>query len=96
MRLVVRVKEVKGNCPVYKAGDEIIIQDGYRIDTNASTDYICMHALAALMPHYNALRFRKGADFGLAKDGDAAYVQCLDPYEYTGGGTAVFEITRED
>lgn len=79
-----------------KAGDTIVFQDGYRIDAKAGADYICMHALASLMPHYNALRFRKGADFGLAKDGESAFVQCLDPYEYTGGGTVIFEITRED
>ena len=96
MRLIVTVREIKGNCPVYQVGDQIVIQDGYRIDTKSSADFICMHSLASLIPHYNALRFRKGSEFGLAKEGDSAFVQCLDPYEYTGGGTLIFEVSPEE
>ena len=28
----------------------------------------------------------------LAKEGNKAYLQCLDPCEITGGGTAIFEV----
>ncbi len=36
--------------------------------------------------------------WGLAGKADQtkAYFQCLDPYEYTGGGTVVFEVNRID
>ncbi len=96
MKLVVRVVEIKGSCPVYKVGDEFTIADGYRLDTAVSCPHICMHSLASLLPYYNALRFKPGRDFGLAKEGDRAYLQCLDPFEHTGGGTAVFEVRREE
>jgi len=29
---------------------------------------------------------------GLAKEGNKAYLQCLDPCERTGGGTIIFEV----
>lgn len=95
-RLVIRVKEIVGHCPVYKIGDKIILNEGYKIDL-ARTDAVCMHSLASIMPYYNAL-FR-GIDprsLGLSRDKDKAYVQCLDPCKYTGGGTVIFEITREE
>lgn len=31
---------------------------------------------------------------GLAKEGDKAFLQCLDPCRYTGGETVVFEISK--
>jgi hypothetical protein len=36
------------------------------------------------------------AEFGLAKEGKDAYIQCLDPKNYTGGGTVTFKISRID
>ena len=48
------------------------------------------------MPYYVALY--QGVDptiLGLAKGAEKAHVQCLDPCEYTGGGTVVFEIERK-
>ncbi len=32
------------------------------------------------------------AFLGLTKEGNKAYLQCLDPCEITGGGTVIFEI----
>ena len=60
------------------------------------TDHVCMHSLCAIMPYYIAL-FRGVAPkhLGLCRDGPKAYVQCLDPCEYTGGGTVIFEIERK-
>jgi len=57
-----------------------------------------MHSLASLLPHYNALRASKPEEWGLAGKDDArkAYLQCLDPMEYTGGGTLIFGIDRVD
>ena len=90
--LRIKVKEIKGHCPVYKVGDAFYITDGYKLKV---TQPICMHALASIMPYYVALsRGVLPKELGLG-EGDVAYVQCLDPCEYTDGGTVVFEIKRE-
>jgi len=93
MDLIVKVVEIKGNCPVYKVGDSFKLEDGYRLISEIP---LCMHSLASLMPHYNALRVSAPAGWGLAgkKHPSKAYVQCLDPVAFTGGGTVVLEITR--
>ncbi len=93
MDLVVRVKEIKGHCPVYKEGDSFRLEDGYRLVSDIP---LCMHSLAALLPHYNALRVSPPEEWGLAGKADKskAYVQCLDAMSYTDGGTVVFEISR--
>ena len=52
-----------------------------------------MHSLASIIRYYVALS--KGIDpkaLGLAKEGNRAYLQFLDPCEITGGGTVVFEV----
>ncbi|MBN2289283.1 MAG: TIGR04076 family protein [Candidatus Glassbacteria bacterium] len=92
MDLVIRVVEVKGKCPVYQAGDTFFLRDGYRLESDKP---LCMHSLASLLPHYNALRISPPSKWGLAgrNNPQKAYVQCLDPMEHTGGGTAVFEIS---
>ena len=90
--LRIKVKEIKGHCPVYKVGDVFYIVDGYKLKV---TQPICMHALASIMPYYVALsRGVLPKELGLGK-GDVAYVQCLDPCEYTDGGTVIFEIRGE-
>ena len=93
MDLIVKVREIKGTCSVYRVGDSFKLEDGYRL---VSDRPLCMHSLAALMPHYNALKFSDPADWGLAKKDEPgkAFVQCHDPQTYTGGGTVVFEITK--
>jgi uncharacterized repeat protein (TIGR04076 family) len=95
LKLIIRVKEIKGNCPVYKGGEKIVIE-GCEINLK-ETDRICIHALVSLL-HY-AVALREGADpvkLGLSKEGDKAYIQCLDPGKpYTDGGTVIFEVIRE-
>ncbi|KPK90113.1 hypothetical protein AMJ80_08870 [bacterium SM23_31] len=93
MDLVVKVKEIKGHCPVYKPGDTFKLEDGYRLVTKIP---LCMHSLASLLPHYNALRVSEPDKWGLAGKDDKtkAYVQCLDASSYTDGGTVIFEISR--
>jgi uncharacterized repeat protein (TIGR04076 family) len=94
--LAVRVIEIKGHCPVYTVGDAFRLEDGYRLVSDIP---LCMHSLAALLPHYNALRVSEPERWGLAGRGDkknCAYVQCLDASFYTDGGTAIFEISRDD
>jgi uncharacterized repeat protein (TIGR04076 family) len=97
MDLVIRVKEVKGTCPVYSVGDLIVIREGFILDTKNSAE-VCMHSLASLMPYYVA--FSRGIppeSLGLSgpKQG-VAYLQCLDPCEVTGGGTVVFQCFAEE
>lgn len=93
MDLIVTVKEIKGRCPVYEVGDCFKLEDGYRL---VAEKPLCMHSLASLLPHYNALRVSESSKWGLAgkSDTDKAYVQCLDPAGYTGGGTVIFEVSR--
>jgi len=84
--------KIKGTCPVYKVSDRIVINEDYKLSLK-ETDQVCMHSLASIIPYYVALS--KGADpktLGLAKEGNKAYLQCLDPCEFTGGGTVIFEV----
>lgn len=92
--LKIAVHHIKGSCPIYKKGDAFSILDGYKLKAEG---LICMHSLASIMPYYVALS--KGIspkELGLSKDDNEAYVQCLDPCEYTKGGTVVFRLTRID
>ena len=95
MDLVIRVKEIKGHCPVYKVNDSFRLIEGYKL---VSEKPLCMHSLAALLPYYNALRISPPGEWGLAgkENSSKAYIQCLDAHSYTDGGTAIFEISRED
>ena len=91
--LEITVINVKGNCPIYKIGDKFFIENGYILKSNIP---LCMHSLTSIMPYYVALsRGIKPKDLGLG-NGNIAYVQCLDPCEYTGGGTVVFRINVLD
>jgi uncharacterized repeat protein (TIGR04076 family) len=89
--LVVEVVETQGRCPVYKKGDRFRIEEGYKL---VSDRPICLHGLQSVVPYYTALsRGILPDDLGLAGPEGAAYVQCLDPQRYTGGGTVTFRIT---
>lgn len=91
--LLIKVKEIKGRCPVYKVGDSFLIKDGYKL---VSKIPLCMHSLASIMPYYVALsRGTKPEELGLGEE-EKAYVQCLDPVKYTGGGTVTLEIQLQD
>ena len=92
--LEVKVREIKGVCPVYKLGDRMVIE-GPKILLD-KTDAVCVHALSTLLHYVVALD--EGADpikLGLSKDREHAYMQCVDPGEpYTQGGTVIFECRR--
>lgn len=89
--LKIAVHEIRGTCPMYKRGDTFYIIDGYKLKTEG---LICMHSLSSLMPYYVALsRGISPKELGLGT-GDVAYVQCLDPCEYTNGGTVTFKLTK--
>ena len=53
-RLIISVKEVKGNCPVYRMGDKIVLDEGYRLNLK-ETDNVCMHPLSSILPYHVAL-----------------------------------------
>jgi uncharacterized repeat protein (TIGR04076 family) len=95
-RLVITVKEIRGNCPVFKVGDKIVI-DSPKIVVD-ETDSLCIHALGCMLsmivPLSHGINFKQ---LGLAKEEDEkGYVQCLDPGKpYTDGGTVLFEVKRE-
>lgn len=90
--LVVEVTEIKGHCPVYNPGDTFSIVDGFKLSCSRP---VCLHSLASLMPYYVALsRGVSPVELGLAREGETAYLQCLDPCELTGGGTVVFAVKR--
>lgn len=91
----IEVCEIRGKCPIYKAGDRIVIDDPSIVLER--TDALCVHALSSLL-HY-VLILESGADpvrMGLSKPNrDAAYIQCVDPGEpYTEGGTVIFKIKK--
>ncbi|MFQ5963170.1 MAG: TIGR04076 family protein [Candidatus Scalinduaceae bacterium] len=93
-RLTIKVKEIRGICPVYKPGEKIVIDEGYKLNMKG-TDNICMHSLGSIFPYYVALsRGIAPTELGLARKGRRAYLQCLDPCEYTGGGTVIFEVVK--
>lgn len=52
-RVVLTVKESKGDCPYYKVGDKLVI-DGSLLVTNES-DNVCLNALGAVLPYLTAL-----------------------------------------
>ncbi len=92
-KLTLRVVEIQGHCPVYRVGDAFAIEDGYKLARQCA---VCMHALQSLNPYYVALsRGLAPRELGIAGEDGAAYVQCLDPQRYTGGGTVTFRITAE-
>ncbi|MFQ5906088.1 MAG: TIGR04076 family protein [bacterium] len=95
-KLIIEVVEIKGSCPVYELGDRIVLDEGYRLN-RGETDNLCMHSVGSILPYYNSIyRGVDPRDLGLSKDARSAYVQCLDPCSYTGGGTVIFRITRSD
>ena len=92
-KLIIKVKEIKGNCPIFKEGDKFFIENGFVLRLEKP---ICLHALTSIMPYYIALsRGIKPEELRLGKE-NKAYVQCLDPCKYTGGGTVIFEIIVEE
>jgi len=95
-RIRIRVKEVKGFCPLYKPGDEIIL-DGYYINAKESNTPICMHAFLAIASLLSAFSHGASArDLGIGEKENIGYLQCPDPGPpHTKGGTVLFELIRE-
>jgi uncharacterized repeat protein (TIGR04076 family) len=95
-RLILIVKEIRGNCPVFKVGERIVIESPKIVADK--TDNLCVHALGCMLSMIVPLSHGTGfKQLGLAKEeGEKGYMQCLDPGKpYTNGGTVLFEIKRE-
>ena len=89
--LKIKVLEIKGICPVYEIGQIFYIKEGYILE---SSNKLCMHSLASIMPYYIALsRGITPQALNLGDKNNKAYVQCLGPFKKTHGGTVIFEIT---
>ena len=94
-RVRIKVKEIKGFCPVYNVGDEIVL-NGYYIDTKNSAP-VCMHSFLAMSSLLAAFSHGISAkDLGIGENDDIGYLQCPDPGPpCTKGGTVLFELMRE-
>ena len=93
--VILEVKEVRGFCPLYKAGDKIVIKEFY-IDSKSSKN-ICMHFLSATSTLLSAFIHGTSAiKLGIGSKEDVGYLQCPDPGPpYTKGGTVIFELRRK-
>ena len=94
-KIIIEVKEIRGLCPLYKPGDQIILKDFY-IDSNHSKN-VCIHLLSAASTLLSAFIHGSSAiKLGIGNRDDIGYLQCPDPGPpYTKGGTVVFELRRE-
>jgi uncharacterized repeat protein (TIGR04076 family) len=85
-RLILEVKEVRGNCAAgYKAGDKIVIEGGSIVSGRSSN--VCLYALGALLP-YLTVAYRKTPEddwINLVRE-----LQCPDPIN-----TVVFKVLHE-
>jgi uncharacterized repeat protein (TIGR04076 family) len=91
--LKITIIEISGTCPVYQTGDSFYLDSGYILDPSRSCR-VCMHSLASILPYHVALSHDVAPTaLGLnKKDEHKAFVQCLDPCAYTGGGTVILEV----
>lgn len=91
-KLIIRVKEIKGKCEVFEGGEKIVIESA---EINMEeTNKIYIHALVPILHYVIALcEGIKPTKLGLAKNGEKAYIRCIDPGEtYTNGGSVIFKI----
>ena len=85
-RLILEVKEVKGNCAAsYKVGDRIVVEEGSIISKRSSN--VCLYALGALMPYLTAAYRKTSKDDWINL---VETLQCPDPVN-----TVLFRVTRE-
>lgn len=82
-KVVVKVKEIRGNCPVSRVGDLLEVTPGPKM-----TGKICPTALNAIYPYMFAMRFGAKIPWA-AEDKNKVAVICPDPE-----GLVVYEIER--
>lgn len=85
-RVVLEVKEVKGECAAgYKVGDKLVIEEPSIISSESSN--VCLYALGALLPYLTAL-YRDTPEEDWINQIDE--LQCPDPIN-----TVKFRILRQ-
>ncbi|MDW7679453.1 MAG: TIGR04076 family protein [bacterium] len=91
--LKITVIEIRGKCSVYSVGDSFYLKKGFVL-TIPENRQICMHSLSSIMPYHVALSHNVSArEVGLSlTDDHKAILQCLDPCDFTGGGTVILEV----
>jgi uncharacterized repeat protein (TIGR04076 family) len=93
-RVIVSVEKIRGNYPMYKTGDKIVI-DKFYIKTKDSHK-ICIHAFAATTTLLSPfLHGTSAIELGIGSEEDVGYLQCPDPGPpHTKGGTVLFKLKR--
>lgn len=93
-KILIEVIKIRGNCPIYKVGDKILL-NGFYIESKNSSN-ICMHAFSSMLSLLSAFSHGASAiELGIGKSEDEGYLQCCDPGEpYTKGGTVIFKLKR--
>ena len=85
-RVVLEVKEVKGECAAgYKVGDKLVIEEPSIISSESSN--VCLYALGALLPYITALYRDTPAEDWINQ---VEELQCPDPIN-----TVKFRISRQ-
>ncbi len=98
-KVVVRVRAIRGHCPIFTKGDTFSIEKGFSLKAGEKS-VLCDHAFVNIL-HW-ILPLSRGVSLyslGLTTEpaGDTAYLQCADPGEpYTNGGTVTFELQIQD
>ena len=94
-KIKIRVKEIRGYCPIYRVDDEIIIIGCHivKIPDNG----ICLHSIISMATFIYALTHGVSAkELGIGKEENVGFIQCQDPGPpLTEGGTVFFELRRE-
>jgi uncharacterized repeat protein (TIGR04076 family) len=94
--LKIVVHSVKGQCPVFEEGNQIVIKNPNIV--LPETDALCTHALPTILHYALILEYNWcPLKLGLTKEKDLehAYFQCLDPGEpFTMGGTVIFRVEK--
>lgn len=93
-RVIAEVKEIKGNCPIYKIGDKLVFERFY-LNAKKSQNF-CIHAFTAMSTLISAfLHGESATNLGIGNEPNIGYIQCPDPgAPYTKGGTVIFELKR--
>ena len=84
-RVILTVKESRGNCPYYKVGDKITFEQPEIVKDKS--DRLCLYALSSLAPYLTALcRDTPKEDW----INEIETIQCSDPDR-----TVIFKVERE-
>lgn len=85
-RIVLQVKEVKGDCSAgYRVGDKIVVERGSIVSEKSSN--VCLYAIGALLPYLTVAYRKVPEDDWINLIGT---LQCPDPVN-----TVVFKVLRE-